>query len=214
MTTYTSGGITALLDLNKCSDYFTFDIEGNSIRVHIVGTCEDTWFCGQDVCEILGYSDKKLALQEHVRSEDKRSLSEFSQNDVGPEGPTLIGQNNLTTDHNQGGTVYINGSGLLDLIALMINSKKPKTAKSLLSIVFGYILPTLRKHGKVIIEEIIVEIRKQYERDLERIDQELQKANERARVAQEIAEVTQEIQETIRRLENLNKKSSRIPDRI
>ena len=75
MTTYTSDGITALLDLNKCSDYFTFDIEGDSIRVHIVGTCEDTWFCGQDVCEILGYSD---TLQQHVKSKNKRSLSEFS----------------------------------------------------------------------------------------------------------------------------------------
>jgi prophage antirepressor-like protein len=60
-----------------------FDIEGNPGRVRVVGTCSNPWFCGKDVCEILGYSDKKKALQQHVKSKYKRSLSEFSQNDVG-----------------------------------------------------------------------------------------------------------------------------------
>jgi prophage antirepressor-like protein len=180
MATNTLDGITAFLDLNKCSDYITFDIEGNPGRVRVVGTCEDPWFCGHDVCEILGYSNKKKALQQHVESEDKRSLSEFSQNGLGPEiGPNFLGQNNLTTDYPQGRTVYISEPGLYSLI---MTSKTP-FAKAFKKLVCSYILPTLRKHGKVIIEEI----RKQYERDLERKDQEhqetkqeLQEANERA----------------------------------
>jgi prophage antirepressor-like protein len=53
-------GITSLLeliDLNKCLDYITFEIEGKTYKVRVVGTREDPWFCGKDVCEILGYSD-------------------------------------------------------------------------------------------------------------------------------------------------------------
>jgi prophage antirepressor-like protein len=177
-------GITAFLDLNKCSDYITFAIEGNPGRVRVVGTCEDPWFCGKDVCEILGYSNKKLALQQHVNSKCKRSLSEFSRNGVVCEmRPTLLGQNNLTTDHNQGRTVYINEPGLY---ALIMKSKTP-FAGAFQDLVCSYILPTLRKHGNVNIEEI----RKQFELELEkkdqeiqetirRKDQEIQEANERA----------------------------------
>ena len=124
MATNTLDGITAFLDLNKCSDYITFDIEGNPGRVRVVGTCEDPWFCGKEVCEILGYSNKNKALQQHVKSEDKRSLSEFSQNGVRPEmGFNLLGQNNLTTDHNKGMAVYISESGLYSLI---LKSKTPE----------------------------------------------------------------------------------------
>jgi hypothetical protein len=132
------------------------------------------------VCEILGYSNKNKALQQHVEPEDKRSLSEFSQNGLRPEmGFNLLGQNNLTTDYHQGRTVYISEPGLYSLI---MTSKTP-FAKAFQYLVLVYILPTLRKHGHVNMEEI----RKQYERDLERKDQELQEAKEIAQEANERA---------------------------
>jgi prophage antirepressor-like protein len=142
MTTNTLDGITSLLeliDLNKCLDYITFEIEGKTYKVRVVGTCEDPWFCGMDVCEILGYSNKNKALQQHVNSEDKRSLSEFSQNGLRPEmGFNLLGQNNLTTDYHQGRTVYISEPGLYSLI---MTSKTPFAA-AFKKLVCRYILPT------------------------------------------------------------------------
>ena len=192
--TLSLNGITAFLDLNKCSDYITFDIEGNSDRVRVVGTCEYPWFCGKDVCEILGYSNKKLALQQHVKSKYKRSLSEFFQNGLGRETrPNLLGQNNLTTDYRQGRTVYISESGLYSLI---MKSKTP-FAEAFQDLVMDYILPTLRKHGHVNMEEI----KKQYERDLERKDQETQETIQRKDQEHQetIQRKDQETQETIQR---------------
>jgi hypothetical protein len=126
MATNTLDGITSLLeliDLNKCLDYITFEIEGKTHKVRVVGTREDPWFCGKDVCEILGYSNKKKALQHHVKSECKRSLSEFSQNEV------TIGQNNLTTDYSQGRVVYISKKGLMTLLVKSRNHSAPQILK-------------------------------------------------------------------------------------
>jgi hypothetical protein len=126
MTTNPLDGITSLLeliDLNKCLDYITFEIEGKTYKVRVVGTCEDHWFCGKDVCEILGYSNKKKALQQHVKSECKRILSEFSQNEV------TIGQNNLTTDYSQGRVVYISKKGLMTLLVKSRNHHAPQILK-------------------------------------------------------------------------------------
>jgi prophage antirepressor-like protein len=66
-----------------------------------------------------------------VKSKYKRSLSEFSQNGVGGVSPpTLLGQNNLTTDYRQGRTVYISESGLYSLI---MQSKTPFAGKLILT---------------------------------------------------------------------------------
>ena len=192
MATNTLDGITAFLDLNKCSDYITFDIEGNPGRVRVVGTCEYPWFCGKEVCEILGYSNKNKALQQHVKSEDKRSLSEFSQNGVRPEmGFTLLGQNNLTTDHNKGMAVYINESGLYSLI---MKSKTP-FAEAFQNLVCRYILPMLRKHGKVNMEEIMKKLQEANERAQEHQETIRRKDQEIQRKDQEHQETKQELQE-------------------
>ena len=50
------------------ADYVTFDVgEKKQQRVKIVGTFKQPYFCGKDVCEILGYVDVYQALHKHVK---------------------------------------------------------------------------------------------------------------------------------------------------
>jgi prophage antirepressor-like protein len=53
--------------LNKILTY-------NSKSVRIIGTNEDPWFCGKDVCDILEYSDYKQAINIHIDTENKSNL--------------------------------------------------------------------------------------------------------------------------------------------
>ena len=48
--------------INLSGDYVTFDVgEKKKQKVKIVGTFKQPYFCGRDVCEILGYVDLKQA---------------------------------------------------------------------------------------------------------------------------------------------------------
>jgi len=46
--------------------------------VKVVGTFEEPWFCGKDVCEILEYTNVKQALQINVQQKNKKTLKELS----------------------------------------------------------------------------------------------------------------------------------------
>lgn len=69
----------ALIDLNKSSDYVNLQLKDKTCQIKIVGTPEDPYFCGKDVCKVLEYKDIKQALQSHVRPKHKKMLSEFSE---------------------------------------------------------------------------------------------------------------------------------------
>ena len=67
----------ALMDLTKSSDHITITLKDKTSQIKIVGTYEDPYFCGRDVCDVLEYSNTKKALLEHVRSKHKKMLSEM-----------------------------------------------------------------------------------------------------------------------------------------
>jgi prophage antirepressor-like protein len=142
--------ITALMDLNACTDYVTFDVKGVEGKVRVVGACEAPWFCGRDVCAILQYKDIKQALQEHVLAHQKKSLKLLSSESSLSRGPNFLGVNNLSTEYHEGKTVYINESGFYRLI----NKSKTRLADAFQTLVCDYILPTLRRYGTVNIENI------------------------------------------------------------
>lgn len=83
----------------------------------------EPWFAGKDVADILGYSNSRKAISDHVDEEDK----EVTKCD------TLGGVQDLT---------IINESGLYSLV---FASKLPK-AKQFKHWVTSEVLPTLRKH--------------------------------------------------------------------
>ena len=107
-----------------------FDFEGNEVRTLKID--DEPYFVGKDVANILGYSNTRKALQDHVDLEDKK------------DGVTIrdsIGRNQKPT--------VINESGLYSLI---LSSKMPN-AKKFKRWVTSEVLPTIRKHGVYMTDE-------------------------------------------------------------
>lgn len=101
-----------------------FNFEGNEVRTLKIN--DEPYFVGKDVANILGYSNTRKALQDHVDLEDKK------------DGVTIrdsIGRNQKPT--------VINESGLYSLI---LSSKMPN-AKRFKRWVTSEVLPAIRKHG-------------------------------------------------------------------
>lgn len=95
---------------------------------------DEPWFVGKDVAEILGYSNTRKALADHVDSEDKT------------DGVTIrdaIGREQTP--------VIINESGVY---ALVFSSKLPR-AKEFKRWVTAEVLPSIRKHGAYMTPETL-----------------------------------------------------------
>lgn len=99
-----------------------FSFEDRQIRALTIEG--EPYFVGKDVAEVLGYSNSRKAIADHVDSEDKGVTKCY----------TLGGTQKLTV---------INESGLYSLI---LGSKLP-TAKKFKHWVTSEVLPTIRKHG-------------------------------------------------------------------
>jgi prophage antirepressor-like protein len=70
--------MNCLINISESTDRVVFDVtEAKKNEVKVVGTFEEPWFCGKDVCEILEYADNKKALQTHVKKEYKKTLKEL-----------------------------------------------------------------------------------------------------------------------------------------
>ena len=89
----------ALVKFEECTDYITVTNGGTEHRVKVVGTTDKPYFCGKDVCEVLGHKDVKRTLYCQVDAEYRVSLKEIQQNTdkgvVELGSTTSIGQNNL-----------------------------------------------------------------------------------------------------------------------
>lgn len=113
--TFNKGGLT-MEKLQK------FNFEKEEVRTLTIN--DEPYFVGKDITEILGYSNSRKALIDHVDEEDKGVT----------KCDTLGGKQDLTV---------INESGLYSLI---LKSKLP-TAKKFKRWVTSEVLPTIRKHG-------------------------------------------------------------------
>ena len=92
----------------------------------------EPWFVGRDVATVLGYSNPRKAIGDHVDDEDKGVT----------KCDTLGGSQDLT---------IINESGLYSLI---LSSKLPN-AKAFKRWVTSEVLPAIRKHGLYAIDDIL-----------------------------------------------------------
>ena len=103
------------------------------------------WFKGKDVAEILGYSNTKKAVLNHVDIEDKKQL--FTYHASGPK-MGLVGQN--ASGPKMGPVppgsmcTYINESGFYSLVL----SSKLETAKKFKRWITLEVLPSIRKYGQ------------------------------------------------------------------
>ena len=107
--------------------------EFGSIRT--VEVDREIWFVGKDIAECLGYADKDQALRKNVDEEDKLTR--------------LI--DGTTNDPRKKNVIIINESGLYSLI---FNSKL-ESAKKFKRWVTSEVLPSIRKHGAYITDELL-----------------------------------------------------------
>ena len=90
------------------------------------------WFKGKEVATILGYVNTMQAIRTNVAEDDRKKLDELRQ--LPDSSP----------DHNAKTAIYINESGLYDLV---FGSKKDE-AKEFRRWVTGEVLPSIRKTGQ------------------------------------------------------------------
>lgn len=108
-----------------------FNFENHEVRSLLLNN--EPWFVGKDVADVLGYSNSRKAMADHVDTEDKM------------DGVTIrdsIGRNQKP--------VLINESGLYSLV---LSSKLP-SAKKFKRWVTSEVLPALRKTGQYQVKEL------------------------------------------------------------
>ena len=138
-----------MFQISESTNIVHFNVEGaKKTDVKVVGTFEDPWFCGRDVCEILEYSNIHQALQINVQQKNKKPLKELSEEVClrGNHTSVLGSVNFKNMSYNDGKTIYINEPGLY---ALILRSKAP-LANQFQDFICGVVLPSIRKYGHYI----------------------------------------------------------------
>ena len=97
---------------------------------------DEIWFKAVVVATILKYTNQRKAIRDHVDPEDKRKLSEISQESKRNESFPFKG--------NGGECIYMNESGLYSLIL----RSKLESAKEFKRWITSQVLPSIRKTGR------------------------------------------------------------------
>lgn len=107
----------------------------------------EPWFVGKDLSDILGYSNSRKALKDHVDEDDQQILTSRT---VTLENISVLTSQNTTLKNipNRGLTI-VNESGMYSLI---LSSKLPN-AKKFKRWVTSEVLPAIRKHGAYMTDE-------------------------------------------------------------
>ena len=108
----------------------TFNFNNQAVRTVTINN--DPYFIGKDIAEILGYSNPRKALADHVDTEDKT------------DGVTI--RDSIGRGQNP---ILINESGLYSLIL----SSKLEKAKEFKRWVTSEVLPAIRKNGAYLTDE-------------------------------------------------------------
>ncbi len=106
--------------------------QSDSFKVQCLSVDGSPWLKGKDVADILGYTNSRKAIGDHVEDDDKKTIEEVSK-----------GNDSLRLPANSKNTVFINESGLYSLI---LRSDKPQ-AKTFKKWVTSEVLPAIRKTG-------------------------------------------------------------------
>lgn len=110
--------------------------KNNALGVEItsyIDKQQNVWFKGKDVAEILGYSNTRKAICNHVDNEDKKQICCRTQN----------GHANNSDVRGKYFT-YINESGFYSLVL----SSKLESAKKFKRWITSEVLPSIRKYGQ------------------------------------------------------------------
>ena len=122
-----------------------FLYEENEITV--IKCRDEIWFRGKDIAKALGYEKTRNAILKHVNDDDKSILEDLRR---GPQirapnqGPKSGPQIRAPFRNEQGGSIFINESGLYSLIF----GSKLESAKVFKRWVTSEVLPSIRKTGR------------------------------------------------------------------
>lgn len=141
--------MNALINLKDCNEYMTIKLNNKEHQIKLAGTVDDPYFCGKDVCEILGYANVKQAIVDRVKLKHKRDLKTLIEADRADLSASLGCWESKKITFNEGKAVYISEPGLYSLI---MHSKAP-FAEAFQDIVYEIILPSIRKYGSYQIEQ-------------------------------------------------------------
>ena len=109
-----------------------FHYEENEITV--IKCRDEIWFRGKDIAKALGYEKTRNAILKHVDDDDKSILEDLRR------GPQI----RAPFKNEQGGSIFINESGLYSLIF----GSKLESAKAFKRWVTKDVLPSIRKTGR------------------------------------------------------------------
>ena len=109
-----------------------FHYEENEITV--IKCRDEIWFRGKDIAKALGYEKTRNAISKHVNDDDKSILEDLRR------GPQI----RAPFKNEQGGSTFINESGLYSLIF----GSKLESAKAFKRWVTKNVLPSIRKTGR------------------------------------------------------------------
>ena len=105
--------MNALINLKDCREYMTITLNNKDHRIKLSGTIDDPYFCGRNVCNILGYKNPKDAIQRYVEKEDKKDLKQLQTfngsdepNEVGGGAPPTSLGSLEALNYNEGKTAY------------------------------------------------------------------------------------------------------------
>ena len=109
-----------------------FHYEENEISV--IKCRDEIWFRGKDIAKALGYEKTRNAISKHVEDEGKSSLEDIRR------GPQI----RAPFKNEQGGSIFINESGLYSLIF----GSRLESARNFKRWVTKDVLPSIRKTGR------------------------------------------------------------------
>ena len=147
----------ALMNLNECREHLTIKFNNVDHIIRLAGTIHEPYFCGKDVCMLLGYKDHKDALQRYVDPEQKLTLQELN-NWGGAAPPQLLGiVNGSKLHYNEARLIFIDEPGLYELTMV---SHAP-FAKLFRKLVATTIIPSIRRYGSYQVNQQLEEVRAQ-----------------------------------------------------
>ena len=119
------------------TNYMTVTIGGREHQINLCGTVYNPYFCGKEVCEVLGYADLKKTILTQVKDDHKKDLKtillEVKKFNQGPNEPYGVGAifhnislgdfdlENLT--YNDGKVMFLSDHGVYDLLKGSENHK-------------------------------------------------------------------------------------------
>lgn len=109
--------MNALINLKDCKEHMIVTLNDKDQQIKLAGTIDDPYFCGKDVCMVLGYTAIKISLQKFVDNDDKKSLKELNNEvDSSTSSTIFLGKYYQKLTYNDGKAVYVSKAGLKFLL--------------------------------------------------------------------------------------------------